>query len=142
MNHWLVKQEPTAYSWQDFVRDGSTKWTGVRNFQARNNLASMKTGDRVLFYHSVVGKEIVGEATVSREALPDPTATEGNWICVEMTPKKALPNPVSLEAIKAEPSLSQVGLLKQSRLSVMPLSKSEFLTILKMGGKKTSKARI
>ncbi len=135
MNHWLVKQEPTAFSWQDFVRDGSTNWTGVRNFQARNNLAAMKTGDRVLFYHSVVGKEIVGEATVSREAFPDPTATEGNWICVELRPKKALTNPVSLQAIKAEPSLSEIGLLKQSRLSVMPLTKTDFLTILKMSGK-------
>jgi predicted RNA-binding protein with PUA-like domain len=136
MNHWLVKQEPTAYSWDDFVRDGSTLWTGVRNFQARNNLAAMKTGDRVLFYHSVVGKAVVGEARVSREALPDPTATEGQWICVELKPERAFPKPVSLDTIKAEPSLDQIGLLRQSRLSVMPLKPAEYKKLLRLGGVK------
>ena len=86
MNYWLVKQEPTAYSWDDFVKDGKTAWTGVRNFQARNNLRSMKAGDRVLFYHSVTDKAIIGEAEVVRESFTDPTATEGNWIAVELKP--------------------------------------------------------
>ncbi len=134
MNYWLVKQEPTAYSWQDFVRDGKTAWTGVRNFQARNHLRAMKAGDRVLFYHSVVGKEIVGIAEVVRTAYPDPTAKEGDWSCVDLKPVKALAAPVPLEAIKAEPSLAEIGLLRQSRLSVMPLSAAEFRTVLKLAG--------
>jgi len=134
MNYWLVKQEPTAYSWQDFVRDGKTAWTGVRNFQARNHLRAMKAGDRVLFYHSVVGKEIVGIAEVVRTAYPDPTAKEGDWSCVDLKPVKALATPVPLDAIKAEPSLAEIGLLRQSRLSVMPLSAAEFRTVLKLAG--------
>jgi predicted RNA-binding protein with PUA-like domain len=134
MKHWLVKQEPTAYSWQDFERDGSTAWTGVRNFQARNNLSAMKTGDRVLFYHSVVGKEIVGEATVSKEAFPDPTANEGSWISVELQPLRPFPRPVSLEQIKADPSLENIALIKQSRLSVMPISPAEYRRLIKLAG--------
>lgn len=134
MNHWLVKQEPTAYSWEQFVKDGVTAWTGVRNFQARNHLRAMKRGDLVLFYHSVVGKAVVGVAKVSREAYADPTAEEGDWACVDMVPVKALKAPVSLEQIKAEPALSEIGLLRQSRLSVMPLSAGEFDVIAKLGG--------
>ena len=136
MNYWLVKQEPTAYSWATFVADGRTAWTGVRNFQARNNLKAMRMGDTVLFYHSVVGKEIVGIAKVEREAYPDPTATEGDWICVDLVPKKPLARPVSLESIKAEPELAEIGLLKQSRLSVMMLRKEEYQRILTLGGSK------
>jgi len=136
MKHWLVKQEPSAYSWQDFVGDGSTAWTGVRNFQARNNLSAMKINDRVLFYHSVTGKEIVGEATVSKEAFPDPTAKEGQWVSVELKPIRPFAIPVSLEKIKAEPSLENIGLLKQSRLSVMPLTPAEYRRLLKLGGVK------
>jgi len=132
-NFWLVKQEPSAYSWQDFTRDGKTAWTGVRNFQARNHLRSMKIGDRVLFYHSVVGKEVVGIAEVSREAYPDPTAKEGDWSCVELVPLNALKHPVGLAAIKAEPGLAEIGLLRQSRLSVMPLAKAEYELIVKLG---------
>jgi predicted RNA-binding protein with PUA-like domain len=135
MNHWLVKQEPTAYSWEQFVKDGVTAWTGVRNFQARNHLRAMKRGDLVLFYYSVVGKAVVGVAKVSREAYADPTAEEGDWACVDIVPVKALKTPVSLEQIKTEPALSEIGLLRQSRLSVMPLKPGEFDVIAKLGGR-------
>lgn len=130
MKCWLVKQEPTAYSWEDFVKDGKTAWTGVRNFQARNNLRSMKAGDRVLFYHSVTDKAIIGEAEVLREAFSDPTATEGNWLAVELKPIKELRRPVSLEKIKADKKLSQLALVRSPRLSVMPVSAGEYQAIL------------
>jgi len=133
MNYWLVKQEPSAYSWDDFVRDGKTLWTGVRNFQARNHLRTMKLKDRVLFYHSVTGKSVVGEAEVVRTAFPDPTATEGDWSCVELKPRKAFKRAVSLEEIKAEPRLKDIGLLRQSRLSVMPLQPGEYEIITSLG---------
>ncbi len=133
MNHWLVKQEPSAYSWDDFVRDGKTLWTGVRNFQARNHLRTMKLKDRVLFYHSVTGKCVVGEAEVIRTAFPDPTATEGDWSCVELKPRKPFKRPVSLDEIKAEPKLREIGLLRQSRLSVMPLTAGEYALITSLG---------
>jgi len=132
MNHWLVKQEPAAYSWQDFVRDGKTSWTGVRNFQARNHLRSMKKGDRVFFYHSVTGKEIVGLAEVSQTAFPDPTASEGDWSCVQLRPLKPLRRPVSLEEIKTVPALASIGLLRQSRLSVMALTRIEADAVLNL----------
>jgi predicted RNA-binding protein with PUA-like domain len=131
---WLVKQEPSAYSWTDFVTDGRTAWTGVRNFQARKNLHAMREGDLVLFYHSVVGKEIVGVARVAREAYPDPTATEGEWICVDLEPEGPLPSPVTLETLKAHPRLREIPLIKQSRLSVMPLSVADFDAIKTLGG--------
>ncbi len=130
MNHWLVKQEPSAYSWETFVKDGKTAWTGVRNFQARNHLRAMKAGDRVLFYHSVTGKAVVGIAEVVKPAYPDPTATEGDWSCVDLRPVRAIRRPVSLEEIKSAPSLANIALLKQSRLSVLPLTKGEFTDIL------------
>jgi predicted RNA-binding protein with PUA-like domain len=135
MNYWLVKQEPTAYAWDDFVKDGKTAWTGVRNFQARNHLRTMALGDRVLYYHSVTGKCVVGIAEVSRSAYPDPTACEGDWSCVDLKPVGALKHPVSLEEIKAEPSLAEIGLLRQSRLSVMPLKKTAFEKILEISKK-------
>jgi predicted RNA-binding protein with PUA-like domain len=131
--HWLVKQEPTAYSWDDFVRDGGTRWDGVRNFQARNNLKAMRTGDRVLYYHSVEGQAVVGIAEVAREAYPDPTAKEGAWVAVDLVPVKPLRTPVTLDAIKATPSLRTIALVRQGRLSVMPLAKDAFDTIVKMG---------
>jgi predicted RNA-binding protein with PUA-like domain len=130
VNYWLVKQEPTAYSWDDFVKDGKTAWTGVRNFQARNNLRSMKAGDRVLFYHSVTDKAVIGEAEVVREAFTDPTATEGNWIAVELKPIKTLRRRVSLEEIKADRKLSQLALVRSPRLSVMPVTADEYRAIL------------
>lgn len=132
MKHWLVKQEPSAYSWMDFVRDGKTAWTGVRNFQARNHLCAMAKGDRVLFYHSVIGKSVMGIAEVVRPSYPDPTADEGDWYCVDLKPVSPLKCPVSLEKIKTTPALSDIGLLRQSRLSVMPLKKEEFDTIINL----------
>ena len=131
-NHWLVKQEPEAYSWDDFVRDSSTQWTGVRNFQARNNLRAMRKGDAVFYYHSVSEKAVVGIAQVTREAFPDPTAKEGDWSAVELQPVKRLKNPVTLEQIKAEPKLRGIALLRNSRLSVQPLGKTEFDLICRM----------
>jgi predicted RNA-binding protein with PUA-like domain len=132
-NYWIVKQEPTAYAWSEFVSDGRTAWTGVRNFQARNHLRSMKKNDQVLYYHSVVGKEIVGTAKVAGEAYPDPTATEGEWVCVDLVPSKALPEPVTLEMLKAHPTLCNIGLIRQSRLSVIPITQEEFEQIIAMG---------
>jgi predicted RNA-binding protein with PUA-like domain len=128
--YWLVKQEPTAYSWDQFVVDGKTDWTGVRNFQARNNLRSMKAGDQVLYYHSVNGKAVVGIAVVSREAFPDPTATSGDWSAVEIKPVRPVNPPVTLDKIKSDPALAQIPLLRQGRLSVMSLSKNEFEGVL------------
>lgn len=132
--HWIVKQEPEAYSWTDFLRDGGTAWTGVRNFQARNYLREMKKGDLALFYHSVSEKRIVGVARVERVAYPDPTADDGDWSCVDLVPVKALPQPVALEQLKADPALAGIPLIRQSRLSVVPLSKTEFSRILKLAG--------
>ena len=132
--YWLVKQEPTAYSWDQFVADGKTDWTGVRNFQARNNLRSMKSGDQVLYYHSVNGKAVVGIAVVSREAFPDPTATNGDWSAVEIQPVRPVKPPVTLDQIKSDPALAQIPLLRQSRLSVMSLSQNEFEGVLGLAG--------
>ena len=130
--HWLVKQEPTAYSWNDLVADGKTAWTGVRNFTARNNLRAMRKDDAVLFYHSVVGKEVVGIAKIVREAYPDPTAKEGDWSAVDVAAEKALARPVSLEEIKRNPKLKEMALLRLSRLSVQPVTSAEFQEILRM----------
>ena len=130
----MVKQEPDSYPWEQFVRDKRTAWTGVRNFQARNNLRAMKKGDRVFYYHSVTGKEVVGLAEVAREAYPDTTAREGDWSCVDLVPRAACKNPVTLEAIKNEPALRDLPLLRQSRLSVMPLSSAEAKILCRMGG--------
>ena len=126
----MVKQEPEAYSWDDFVKDGKTDWTGVRNFQARNNLREMKKGDKVLFYHSVTGKEVVGIASVSKANFPDPT--DEKWIAVELSPSKPLKKPVQLAQIKANLALANIGLLRQSQLSVMGLTKDEFDEIVSM----------
>jgi predicted RNA-binding protein with PUA-like domain len=131
--YWLVKQEPTKYSFDQLVADRRTMWDGVRNFQARNNLAAMRLGDRVLFYHSVVGTAVVGVCEVVREAYPDPTAEEGQWVAVDLAAVKALGRPVTLERIKAEKSLHDIPLLRQSRLSVMPLEKAAFDTIVRLG---------
>ncbi len=135
MNYWLVKSEPDAYSWDDLVKDRKTAWTGVRNFQARINLKAMAKGDRVFFYHSVTGKCIVGEAEVQREYFPDPTAEEGDWVCVELKPLHPLPRPVTLEEMKKEPKLAEISLLRQSRLSVMPLKESDYKTIMALARK-------
>ena len=132
MNHWLVKQEPTAYSWDAFVADGKTAWTGVRNFQARNNLKAMRKGDPVFYYHSVEGKAVVGIAKVAREAYPDPTSQEEGWVCVDLVPVKALKKTVTLDQIKASKSLASIALIKQSRLSVMPVAPDEYREILRL----------
>jgi predicted RNA-binding protein with PUA-like domain len=129
---WLVKQEPTAYSWANFVADGRTAWTGVRNYTARNNLRAMRKGDAVLFYHSVTEKAVVGIAQVTREAYPDATATEGDWSAVDLAPQKALGKAVTLEEIKRNPKLKEMALLRLSRLSVQPVGNSEFQEILRM----------
>jgi len=130
MNYWMVKQEPEAYSWDDFVKDGKTDWTGVRNFQARNNLRDMKKGDKVLFYHSVTGKEVVGIASVTKPNFPDPT--DEKWVAVELSPSKPFKKSVTLAQIKANLALAKIGLLRQSQLSVMALSKDEFDEIVSM----------
>ncbi len=130
-NYWLVKQEPEAYSWDAFVKDGQTAWTGVRNFQARNNLRAMKKGDAVLYYHSVSEKQVVGLAQVVREFYSDPTATEGDWSAVDLSPVKPLKKPVPLETIKNDKLLKEMALVRQSRLSVTPLTKVQFQHLLK-----------
>jgi predicted RNA-binding protein with PUA-like domain len=133
-NYWLVKQEPEAYSWDQFVRDGRTAWTGVRNFLARNHLRAMREKDLVLYYHSVSDKQVVGIARVARAAYADPTAQEGDWSCVDLVPFKPLRQPVTLAQIKADKVLKGVALVKQGRLSVMPLSKAEYERILELAG--------
>jgi predicted RNA-binding protein with PUA-like domain len=133
-NFWLVKQEPASYSWSDFTADKGTKWTGVRNYAARNNLRGMRKGDEVLFYHSGEEKAVVGLAKVARAAYPDPTATEGDWSAVDLAPVKRLAQPVTLHAIKADPKLKKMELIRQSRLSVLPVTPAEFRAILKMAG--------
>ena len=130
---WIIKQEPSQYSWQQFEKDGSTYWDGVRNYQARNNLKAMKIGDKLLFYHSVIGKEIVGIAEVTRESYPDPTTNDERWVVVDLKPLKAFKVPVPLEIIKTQQELSDIPLIKQSRLSVMPIKKKEFQVLLKLG---------
>jgi len=132
VNYWLVKSEPAAYAWAALVQDGKAAWTGVRNFQARNNLRAMKKGDLVCFYHSVTGKEIVGLARVSKEFYPDATADEGDWSCVDLVPVRPFNQPVSLETIKADKLLREMPLVKQSRLSVTPLTAPQFGRLLAM----------
>lgn len=133
MNYWLVKSEPFKYSWEKFNQDGRTFWDGVRNYQARNNLKAMKEGDLVLFYHSNEGKNVVGVAKVVKESYQDPTTSDPNWVVVDLVPVQSLPNPVTLAQIKAEESLKDISLIRQGRLSVMPLKATEFDKILEMG---------
>lgn len=134
LNYWLVKSEPAAYSWADFVREGGTAWTGVRNFQARNYLQQMQPGDLVLFYHSITEKAVVGVAEVAAPAAPDATALpESGWVAVALRPQEPLARPVFLAAIKQDARLSQIGLLRQSRLSVMPLRLAEFDAVVELG---------
>ena len=135
-NCWMVKQEPEVYSWTDFINDGRTDWTGVRNYQARNNLREMKSGDRVLFYHSGKDKAVVGIAEVVKAAYPDPTADDLQWVAVDLKPVKPFDAPVQLAAIRYDKRLSQLPLIRQSQLSVMPLTKDEFEAIVAMGKNK------
>ncbi len=131
--YWLVKQEPESYSWSDFTKEGGTQWTGIRNFQARNNLRAMKAGDLVFFYHSVSEKRVVGVAKVSREHYPDPTAKEGDWSAVELKPVKALTKPVALDQIKADETLAGMVLLRNSRLSTQPVTVAQATRLLQLG---------
>jgi predicted RNA-binding protein with PUA-like domain len=135
-NFWLVKQEPDSYSWFDFTAEKGTHWTGVRNYTARNNLRNMQKDDEVFFYHTGEEKAVVGIAKVSRTAYPDPTAKEGDWSAVDLLPLKKLPRPVSLQEIKGKPQLSEMKLVRQSRLSVMPVTPTEFRAILAMADAK------
>ena len=132
MNYWLVKSEPLTYSWDDLVNDGSTYWDGVRNYQARNNLKAMKKGDLVLYYHSNEGKEVVGVARVIKESYQDPTTEDDRWVVVDIEPVSKLNKPVLLADIKESKSLQKIPLLNNSRLSVMPVLKKDFETIVKM----------
>jgi predicted RNA-binding protein with PUA-like domain len=134
-NFWLVKQEPSSYSWSDFVAEGETSWTGVRNFTARNNLRKMQKGDEVFFYHSGEEKAVVGIAKVVRTAYPDATAKEGDWSTVDLAAVRPLAWPVTLREIKGNSRLKGILLVRQSRLSVMPLTEQDFHEILRMGGK-------
>lgn len=131
--HWLIKSEPSKYAWAQLVRDGRTTWEGVRNFEARNSLRAMKVGDLCLYYHSNEGKEIVGIARVVRESYPDPTAPGEDWSVVDVEPVSPVKQPVSLDDIKGDPELADIALLKRSRLSVVPVSKTHFDHILALG---------
>lgn len=133
MNYWLVKSEPFKYSWQDLLDDRRTYWDGVRNYQARNNLKKMRKGDLVLYYHSNKGLEVVGISKVVKEHYQDPTTDDERWVVVDIEPVETLNNPVTLKEIKKNEKLKDVALIKQSRLSVMPLKKKEFDLIVKMG---------
>lgn len=133
MNYFLVKSEPFKYSWKQFLKDKQTFWDGVRNYQARNTLQAMKTDDLVLFYHSNEGKEVVGVAKVVKEAYQDPTTTDERWVVVDLAPVETLKAPVTLETIKADPLLQDIALVRQGRLSVMPLKQAEFDRILALG---------
>ena len=133
VNYWLVKSEPDVFSYEQLVADGRTRWDGVRNYQARNNLRAMQLGDICLFYHSNIGLAVVGIARVATEYFPDPTAEKGDWSAVELEPYKAFNRPVPLTEIKANPVLENFGLVRNGRLSVMPASFDEFTTLLGMG---------
>jgi predicted RNA-binding protein with PUA-like domain len=135
MSYWLVKSEPEAYAWSQLAKDGVTAWTGVRNFAARLHLRAMKSGDAVFFYHSGEAKSVVGLAQVVKEAYPDPTATEGDWSCVDLAPARALAKPVTLAAIKSDKILKEMVLARQSRLSVSPVKETEFKRLLKLAEK-------
>ena len=133
MKYWLVKSEPDVYSYDNLVAEGRGRWDGVRNYQARNNLRAMTLGDLVLFYHSNIGLEVVGIAKVAKEHYPDPTAEKGDWSCVELEAVKPFKRPVPLSEIKANPALQQLLLVKNGRLSVMPVTSDEFSTLLDLG---------
>jgi predicted RNA-binding protein with PUA-like domain len=138
-NYWLVKSEPDAFSWDQQVKNKVEPWTGVRNHMAKNNLKTMKKGDLAFFYHSNIGKEIVGIVKVAREAYPDPTAESGDWVCVDMRAVQPVPAPVSLATIKADPRFSDLGLVRLSRLSVVPVSEAHWHALCDLGKVKLKK---
>ncbi len=133
-NYWLIKSEPDAFSWDQQVANKMEPWTGVRNHQAKRNLATMREGDLAFFYHSNIGREIVGVVEVVREAYPDPTAEGGNWVCVDMKAIAPVPRPVTLAEIKADPALEELALIRQSRLSVVPVSAKHWAHLCTLGG--------
>jgi len=130
--YWLMKSEPDVYGWDDLVAQGEGTWDGVRNYRARNNLAAMQVGDRAFFYHSNIGKEVVGVVEVSHGAVPDPTDETGKWVAVKVKPVQMLARPVSLATIKGDPALAECEIVRQSRLSVCELRKSEWDHILSL----------
>ena len=136
MNYWLVKSEPSVYSWDQFKKDKKTLWDGVRNYAARNNLRDMKTGDEVLYYHSNEGMEIVGIAKVAKEAYQDPTTDNANWVVVDLKPVKKLNAPVTLTQVKNEPKLANMELVKNSRLSVQKVTPAEWEIVMEMANVK------
>ena len=133
MQYWLVKSEPDAFSWDQQVANGIEPWTGVRNHTAKLNLKAMRLGDRAFFYHSNIGREIVGIVEVVREAYPDPTTAQGDWVAVDMQAVQPVPKPVSLATIKADPALQDMTLIRQSRLSVCPVSPAHWLHLIALG---------
>ncbi len=141
MAHWLVKSEPDAFSWDQQVENKVEPWTGVRNALAAKNLRAMQKGDLAFFYHSNIGKEIVGVVEVVREAYPDPSDETGRWVCVDMQALSPMPRPVTLAAIKATPELADLALVRQSRLSVMPIGAEHWAMLCRMGGWKPPKKR-
>jgi predicted RNA-binding protein with PUA-like domain len=134
MAYWLVKSEPDAFSWDQQVQNGVEPWTGVRNHTAKNNLKAMRKGDLAFFYHSNIGKEIVGIVEVVREAYPDPTAESGDWVSVDMKAKQAIPHPITLATIKGDPRFADLALVRLSRLSVAPVSDAHWAELRKLGG--------
>lgn len=130
MAYWLLKTEPGTYGWDDLVREGRTFWDGVRNYAARNNLSSMKEGDQAFIYHSVGPRLLVGIAEIVRAGYPDPTSDNPAWVCVDIVPKNPMPRPVSLDEIKAHPALTEMALVKQSRLSVQPVTEDEWRLVM------------
>ena len=132
MAYWLIKSEPSKYSWEQFVKDKKTFWDGVRNYAARNNLRAMKKGDQLFYYHSNEGTEIVGIAEVAKEAYQDPTTEDTNWVVVDVKPVKKLKKPVSLAQIKGDKRLADMALVKLSRLSVQPVTDAEWMTVLEL----------
>jgi len=139
--YWLVKTEPKTYSWADMLAEGECYWDGVRNYQARNNMKAMKRGDRLLWYHSVKEKRVIGIVEVTREHYPDPTTDDERWVVVDVKPVWELKEPVTLAQIKADPDLAEIALVKQSRLSVMPIPADAFERIVAMGGGKRKAPR-
>lgn len=135
MQYWLMKSEPDVFSYDDLVAKGQEHWDGVRNYTARNNMKAMEVGDKALFYHSNIDKAVVGIMKIVKTAYPDPTADDNKWVCVDVAPHKKLKSPVSLAQIKANPNLQKIKMIKQSRLSVIDITKVEFEEIVKMGSK-------